>query len=125
MNKAQPTFKLCYIKGSFAWFTTAELSEQWGDDWDDAPYDCNAGKPYNEDGVELMQIAFETELQTPADIAFNSRYSVKDINSGAIPWLQDYYCKDSVDKIMAGASPEEFTEMILKHGGMVYLPLAK
>lgn len=27
-------FKLCYVEGNFAYFTTLPLSEQWGDDWD-------------------------------------------------------------------------------------------
>lgn len=49
--------KLCYISGEsdydkpgpqefYAYFTTQALSEQWGDDWNDAPYECNAGSPY-------------------------------------------------------------------------------
>jgi hypothetical protein len=37
---------LCYIDGSWAYFTTQNLKDQWGDDWDDAPFDCNAGEPY-------------------------------------------------------------------------------
>ena len=39
-------FKLCYLTDIFAYFTTQELSKQWGDDWDDAPYEHNAGEPY-------------------------------------------------------------------------------
>jgi hypothetical protein len=39
-------FRLCYVNGPFAYFTTKEVSEQWGDDWNDAPYEHNAGKPY-------------------------------------------------------------------------------
>ena len=38
---------LCYVAGNFAYFTTKPLSEQWGDDWDDAPYEHNAGTPYS------------------------------------------------------------------------------
>jgi hypothetical protein len=37
---------LCYVSENFAWFTTRSLEEQWGDDWDDAPYEHNAGEPY-------------------------------------------------------------------------------
>jgi hypothetical protein len=117
-------FKLCYIDAAFAWFTTAELSEQWGDDWDDAPYDCNAGKPYAKDGVQLMKIAYESNLVTPAEISNSIMRSVKQINSGEIPWLRDYW-GDSGDTVMAGASPEEFTQAVLRHGGMVYLPLVQ
>ena len=37
---------LCYVKGPWAYFTTQPLKKQWGDDWDDAPYEHNAGEPY-------------------------------------------------------------------------------
>lgn len=43
MNK---DFKLCYIDGCWAYFTTQDLDKQWGDDWDDVPYEHNAGDPY-------------------------------------------------------------------------------
>lgn len=40
-------YKLCYIDDSKgAYFTTQPLEEQWGDDWNDAPYEHNAGPPY-------------------------------------------------------------------------------
>ena len=39
--------KLCYVDQSWAFFTTKSLSDQWGDDWDDAPYEHNAGYPYS------------------------------------------------------------------------------
>jgi len=30
---------LCYVSGPWAYFTTQALNKQWGDDWDDAPYE--------------------------------------------------------------------------------------
>lgn len=41
-------FRLCYIDDdtATAYFTTQPLAEAWGDDWDDAPYEHNAGTPY-------------------------------------------------------------------------------
>lgn len=36
----------CYVEGNRAWFTTQSLDKQWGDDWNDAPYEHNAGRPY-------------------------------------------------------------------------------
>ncbi len=38
--------RLCYVEGSWAYFTTQELKNQWGDDWNDTPYEHNAGDPY-------------------------------------------------------------------------------
>ena len=44
------SMKLCYIDphDRSAWFTSCELDKQWGDDWNDAPYEHNAGEPYRD-----------------------------------------------------------------------------
>lgn len=39
--------KLCYVASNFAYFTTLPVEDQCGDDWDDAPYEHNAGTPYH------------------------------------------------------------------------------
>ena len=39
-------YKLCYVSNGVLYFTNKELSEQWGDDWNDHPYEHNAGEPY-------------------------------------------------------------------------------
>jgi hypothetical protein len=104
-------YKLCYIENNFAYFTTQELDKQTGDDWNDAPYEHNAGTPYeprifyytdgrrekdltewNEDGTpkfEIYKVAYDyCGAETPAQIAgSNSRYSVDMINAKLIPWL--------------------------------------
>lgn len=46
MNKINTAGTLCYVDGNRAYFTTQPLDQQWGDDWDDAPYEHNAGTPY-------------------------------------------------------------------------------
>ena len=137
-------FKLCYVDGSKAYFTTKPVSEQWGDDWDDAPYEHNAGTPYNpsifyySDGSkekysrdwnadgsprwEIIKVAFDSDLQTP-DYGFNnSPYSVKDINAGMASWL----CSPSYVKerafIHAGVKLLEFIRVIKQCGGEVFVP---
>lgn len=45
-----------FIKGTkekFAYFTDIDLKDQWGDDWDDAPYEHNAECPYDDNYVEI------------------------------------------------------------------------
>ena len=32
----------------------------YGDDWDDAPYEHNAGTPYEEEGFEVLKLGFYT-----------------------------------------------------------------
>jgi hypothetical protein len=129
-------YKLCYIEKSFAYFTTEDLDKQWGDDWDDVPYEHNAGEPYapilqekvethwNEDGTpkwEIMKIAFDcSKAETPAQMAFgNSKYSVQMINNKLIPWLT---ITDSSKALFAGASIDSFVEFIEDAGGEIFFP---
>jgi len=117
--------RLCYIDGCWAYFTTQPLGKQWGDDWDDAPYEHNAGTPYGPRGDErpweIIKVAFEADLQTPADFAAgNSRYSVEDINQKAVAWLASpSWSKDKIS-IHAGATVEEFCAAIKSVDGDVY-----
>ena len=115
-------YKLCYVYGSFAYFTTQELSKQWGDDWNDAPYEHNAGSPYDEKGQNIKKIAFDGDLEPPCEGYVNSKYSVEDINAKAVPWLYTHYSKPKVS-IFAGASIEEFKELVIKSGGNIYIPV--
>jgi hypothetical protein len=126
-------FKLCYVDGSFAYFTTRELDKQWGDDWDDAPYEHNAGEPYEfhdhdkARGIEpweILKVCYEAELETPASMCStgNSRYSVMAINSGAVAWLTTpTWSSKEMTCIPAGVSPDEFKRLIRKAGGKVYV----
>lgn len=59
-------YRLCYIDGNKAWFTD-NFDRQWGDDWDDRPYQCNAEEPYDswreeykEHPINLKTLYFET-----------------------------------------------------------------
>ena len=141
------TYKLCYIENNFAYFTTQELDKQTGDDWNDAPYEHNAGTPYeprifyyadgrrekdltewNEDGTpkfEIYKVAYDyCGAETPAQIAgSNSRYSVDMINAKVVPWLTDW--PNGKRALFAGASVEEFITFIEDGGGTVYLPKEK
>ena len=98
-----------------------------GDDWNDRPYEHNAGEPYNnwydEDGkeypIELKTLYFETNdwsEKQPCDVGLNSPYSVEDINNQAIAWLHtDKY------NILAGTPIKDFIDIIERYGGVIYL----
>mgnify|MGYP003313348486 FL=1 len=45
-------------KGNVVRFYLGKNGEQWGDDWDDTPYECNAGTVYNEHVKGKRDIAF-------------------------------------------------------------------
>ena len=127
--------KLCYVDAPWAYFTTQDLDKQWGDDWNDAPYEHNAGEPYepvhphspdratrwpddwNEDGTpkwKIVKIAFELDWAGfPSD---SGRFSVESINKGLTPWV---VIRDT--KIMAGTDAIKFIEIIEENGGKVYI----
>lgn len=138
-------FALCYVErcdrlditdehdysthiGYRLFFTDADLSDQWGDDWDDAPYDCNAGWPYDDthtaDGnggwikhehtilVLNVTISVEHAPTIPAEYGgYNSSFSVEMINQGACAWM--FFGKDC-KPIHAGATPLDVFERIGK-----------
>lgn len=129
-------FKLCYIDNNKAWFTN-DFEHCWGDDFNDAPYEHNAGEPYDSWGeliednevvhkrkyiehpITLKTLYFETNdwsERRPCDGYYNSPYSVEDINKGEVAWL-------STDKysIQAGTTMKDFIDIIKKHGGKIFL----
>lgn len=120
--------RLCYISDGVAYFTNQPLDKQWGDDWNDAPYEHNSGEPYDNAGERITRLRYYgAHAGTPCEWPEhqnNSRWSVQDINNGAAPWLMTApYAKGPPDRLMAGASPEEFIEFVQRHGGTVYVPV--
>lgn len=86
---------LCYVEGCWAFFTTKPLSDQWGDDWNDAPYEHNAGRPYgpcwhNEPknrNDQKSKRGFKPGTQTPLEVGELCRCSscVEDWNDDGTP----------------------------------------
>ncbi len=112
---------LCYVKPPWAYFTDKPLDKQWGDDWDDFPYDCNGGEPYD----YPLRVAYDCELETPAEKGgINVPWSVQQINSGVIAWLATpCWRKDKPVVIMAGATLPEFCQKVKEAGGNVYMSI--
>jgi len=111
------------------------LKSNGGDDWNDRPYECNAGEPYDHWLEEMPHkppvykktyerheikhkiLFFEVDDwndQRPCDMG---RYSVEDINKQAVAWIH-------TDKfnILAGTTYENFIDILEKNGGTIYLP---
>jgi len=139
---------LCYVHEPWsrndtdrtAYFTTQPLSEQWGDDWNDAPYDCNAGRPYTwrreryasqPDGThrfepnpqppwQIFEVEFTGPFDTPAGVAFNTPYSVEDVNAGKIPWLWADVPREGAPVVVAaGITYARFRKLVRRAGGTV------
>lgn len=131
---AMNDYKLCYVErkdnevvdGEIVYhhyslyFTTLRMEDQWGDDWDDAPYEYNAEVPYDGDYVDekwvettILVLSFmvdaDNHLLMPEDGHWNSPHCVADINSGRVAWLY----KESKGKacngiaVHAGMTPQE------------------
>jgi hypothetical protein len=138
-------FKLCYVDLPWAYFTTQDLKDQWGDDWDDSPYEDNAGLPYdpryfhyadergsikspedwNEDGTpkwEIKKIALYGEVYAPCDLGSGSgsHQSVKSINAGAVAWLAINKYGDDPVYIQAGTSLEDVIRICQEKGIEVF-----
>lgn len=129
-----PNFRLEYfpnpdfVEGNqyYAYFTEIDLDKQWGDDWDDAPYEHNSGTPYDltwedKEKIEhiILVIPFESGdkwIRFPEDYGFggNSPWCVKNINLGQIPWIFYQRIDGGAEMIRAGVSPGEFINILNK-----------
>ena len=127
-------FRLCYVDGNIMYFTD-NFENQWGDDWDDSPYEHNAGEPYEiidgedskQDGYgHIRRFAFTPHWnwKTPCYGTINSPYSVRDINSGAMAWLYS----NGAGSLNGGATIDEAKEWMQKADagmGEIILPGAE
>lgn len=141
MRKIKEEYKLCYVdpETNKAWFTNNYLN-QWGDDWDDRPYECNAGDPYdtysiliedNEDftkrkwehhPLSLKEVYFELPVYGVEKICDKGCYSVDEINKKGLNWFEyEDYSKDTKVKIKAGTKYEDFVRIIEETGGRIFV----
>lgn len=122
----QDELRLCYVKDSFAWFTS-HFDDEWGDDWDDVPYEHNAGHPYGyhytklKDCVHhtLVKVAFEGPFDSPCANMTNSPYSVHTINGGVVPWLSVWPMRKG-EFVRGGSTLKEFIDFVERNEGTVY-----
>ena len=128
-----PSTRLCYVSHGTAYFTTAALKDQWGDDWNDRPYEHNAGEPYawaphrNVPEYKVYELRFVGPFDQPSEGHLNSPYSVEDINGKVVPWLRPSQWLGDDERhgisIFAGTSMTEFFRLVLEAGGVVYAPI--
>ena len=119
-------YRLCYIENNVMYFSDNFPSCR-ADDWDDAPYEHNAGTPYEyredlsvkenrENGYSrLRYVGYvpDWEIKTPAErFGYNTPFSVDDINNGAVPWL--YH--EKYGGLMAGTTINKAIKWLRKAG---------
>lgn len=78
-------------KGNIVRFYIGKVKngEQWGDDWDDAPYDCNAERVYEEyvDHYIDMYTSFDNLVLEPCSGCWNCGYSKEDMINKEVPCI--------------------------------------
>lgn len=96
--------KLCYVDpdSRIMYFTDTPIDKVWGDDWNDAPWEHNAGDPYHQFGP-FKRLIIAGELDLPGEGLLNSSYSVEQINMGIVPWLKSESWAFHRVEIKAGA----------------------
>lgn len=114
--------KLCYIDPDThtAYFTELPLTGEgkvWGDDWNDSPYEHNAGTPYDY-SVMLKYSEKNGYFNEPNYSHLNSPYSVEEINTGHVPWL---WASLTGEVLYAGATVVEFKNYIHRNGGIIWV----
>lgn len=113
-------YRLCYVDEGWMYFTD-NWARQWGDDWNDGYWDCNAGTPYEyisgyddeknrETGHGHIKVICFHEDEKIVNDARNSYYSVDDINAGRHPWL---FCEDA-GPLNGGATYEDALKWLKK-----------
>lgn len=65
----------------------ANLKEWYGDDWDDAPYEYNAGVVYPEFETDVLDVAipYDMIVKEPRDDTMNSGWSKNDMRARRTP----------------------------------------
>lgn len=120
---------LCYVDRDRCFFTTQPLEKQWGDDWNDAPYEHNAGTPYEwcertdtRPRYMVVEVVCCGPWDAPCEGLTSSPYSVQDINRGNVAWLmQTDFSK--APPIYAGTTLRKFLDICDEHDVSVFLPL--
>lgn len=114
-------------------FLGEDHSKAWGDDWDDAPYNFNAGEVYEryvKDIVDVV-IPFGDAVMEPYDGCLNCSYAKKDMLERRVPCViivkeKDFYgprglgipdfyrwvADDNIKKIYFGDSPEVLSDYL-------------
>jgi hypothetical protein len=125
---------LCYVESGTAFFTTQAIDKQWGDDWNDAPYEHNAGDPYEDHECParwmLTRVKFDGgALDEPREGHYNSPWSVEQINCRDTPWLSTEHGYRApgqpLIEVWAGERFEAFRDAVHAAGGTVYLAVEK
>lgn len=112
-----------------------DCEDYWGDDWNDAPYEHNAGRVYSEYRQGYVEFAFplKYDVHEACDGYFNSPFSKEDMKNRKVPCLiistepevDNIIFKDIYDiikiEIYFGDNIDEISQQIKELGGHQFL----
>lgn len=93
------------VKGNQVKFWLGENGSQWGDDWDDVPYEHNAGEVYDEfktGGSFLKTFPYEDLILQPSDGLNNSEWCKQDMVQRKVPCVIRVPARLTVDEYTVG-----------------------
>ena len=107
--------RLCIIRENLACFVS-DYDGVRGDDWNDSPYDANAGWPYEE--FEQIEVYFDEGncFYRPGTSFSQHHYSLDTMRKEKIPFM---VCP-GVNVILPGSTLREFIKIIKTNDGKVY-----
>jgi len=100
-----------------------DCNDYWGDDWNDAPYEHNAGTVYREYIQGYVEFAFSSEYVVceACDGYFNSSFSKEDMINRKVPCIT-ISTKPEI-KIYFGDNIDEISKQITELGGFKILDM--
>ena len=103
-----------------------DCEDYWGDDWNDAPYEHNAGRVYQEYIKGYVEFAFplKCDVCEACDGYFNSPFSKEDMINRKIPCLTISTFNGTIEpkiEIYFGDNIDEVSKQITELGGFKFL----
>lgn len=98
-----------------------ELETWWGDDWNDSPWDCNAGMVYEEFVRSYIDVGFPfgVELAVTGEGEFNTRWSKIDMREQSVPMFTVVNDRQRLP-VMMGASLSVVNDLIRLGGAQIF-----
>ena len=103
-----------YGNGFGLYLGADDCEDYWGDDWDDAPYEHNAGEVYQRYRQGYVEFTFPL-----CNGYFNSPFSKEDMKNRKVPCLT--ISTEPEIKIYFGDNIDEISKQIEEFGGFKFL----
>lgn len=118
-----------YGNGFGLYLGADDCEDYWGDDWDDAPYEHNAGEVYQRYRQGYVEFTFPLKYSVceACNGYFNSPFSKEDMKNRKVPCLtistEMSDCTEIKFKIYFGDNIDDISKQITELGGFKILEM--